>query len=66
LGSHQIKEGRKMKIKDLIKAFATTQPKAEIELSAFIRPAGQGYNEFVRYCMAKRVSNQRKRKQRRA
>jgi hypothetical protein len=55
-----------MKIKDLIKAFATTQPKAEIELSAFIRPAGQGYNEFVRYCMAKRVSNQRKRKQRRA
>lgn len=55
-----------MKLKELIKAFASTQPKAEIELSPFIRPAGQGYNEFVRYCMSMRVINQRKRKQRRA
>lgn len=55
-----------MNNKKLIKAFASTQPKAEIELSSFIRSAGQGYNEFVRYCMSMRVSNQRKRKQRRA
>ncbi len=52
------------KLKQLAAFAAALQPNSEVPISAFTRPAGLGYNDWVKYCMNKRISNNRKRKQR--
>lgn len=52
------------KLKQLAAFAAALQPNAEVELSAFTKPAGLGYNDWVKLCMDRRIRNNRKRKQR--